>query len=268
MESPDVGSRRHDPVVPRKVRDADRRGGRPRRRRQDDARRAARRRARCAGRYTRTTSRGWDNPVDWWPALLEQVLEPLAAGRAARFTPTSWGGPPRDEVVVEPGPFRRRRGRDGVAGRVPAVPLVCHLGRGAARRSGSSAASRRGGDDTRERWGQWMAAEDDVRRARAARRARGPRGAGRRPVVRERRARPPGQGRDRHRRRARDRPRARAGARRGRARASSSTTSAARSTARARTRRPRSRSSTRSSPPAARRSRTTTTSPTSPPPST
>src|SRR5262249_5029682 len=42
----------------------------------------------------------WDNPVDWWPDLLEQVLEPLAAGRAARFTPTSWGGPLRAEIRV------------------------------------------------------------------------------------------------------------------------------------------------------------------------
>ncbi|HEU5213167.1 MAG TPA: hypothetical protein VFU10_10390 [Gaiellaceae bacterium] len=32
----------------------------------------------------------WDDPVDWWPVLLEQVLEPLAVGQAARFTPTSW----------------------------------------------------------------------------------------------------------------------------------------------------------------------------------
>ena len=31
----------------------------------------------------------WDNPIDWWPVLIEQVLEPLAAGTAARFQPTA-----------------------------------------------------------------------------------------------------------------------------------------------------------------------------------
>src|SRR5262249_13474221 len=40
----------------------------------------------------------WDNPVDWWPELIEKLLAPLAAGRAARYTPTSWGGPEREEV--------------------------------------------------------------------------------------------------------------------------------------------------------------------------
>ena len=102
---------------------------------------------------------GWDNPVDWWPALLEQVLEPLAAGRVARFTPTSWGGPPRDEVVVEPGPFvvlegvtaSRAAFRPDLSYAIwVEAPRDLRLERGLAR----------GGDDTRERWDQWMAAED------------------------------------------------------------------------------------------------------------
>src|SRR6185312_7981652 len=48
---------------------------------------------------------GWDNPVDWWPQLLAQVLEPLADGRAARFTPSSWGGPAPEPVEIAPAPF-------------------------------------------------------------------------------------------------------------------------------------------------------------------
>ncbi|MEM1030738.1 MAG: hypothetical protein AAGN82_10330 [Myxococcota bacterium] len=31
------------------------------------------------------------NPIDWWPRLLEQVIEPLAAGRAARYQRYNWG---------------------------------------------------------------------------------------------------------------------------------------------------------------------------------
>jgi uridine kinase len=44
----------------------------------------------------------WDDPVDWWPRLRELVLEPLAAGRPARYEPTRWGGPEREPIVIEP----------------------------------------------------------------------------------------------------------------------------------------------------------------------
>jgi uridine kinase len=47
----------------------------------------------------------WDNPIDWWPELIEKVLRPIAAGNSARYTPTSWGGPAKPEVVIEPGEF-------------------------------------------------------------------------------------------------------------------------------------------------------------------
>jgi uridine kinase len=47
----------------------------------------------------------WDNPLDWWPHVLEMVLIPLVNGRPASYTPTTWGGPPRQVVVVEPGEF-------------------------------------------------------------------------------------------------------------------------------------------------------------------
>ncbi len=45
----------------------------------------------------------WVDPIDWWPALLERALEPLAAGLAARYQPTTWAGEPRSAVVIEPG---------------------------------------------------------------------------------------------------------------------------------------------------------------------
>lgn len=34
----------------------------------------------------------WDNPIDWWPELLAQVLEPLARGDAASFVPGAGRG--------------------------------------------------------------------------------------------------------------------------------------------------------------------------------
>jgi uridine kinase len=47
----------------------------------------------------------WENPIDWWPELIERVLAPLAAGEPAHYTPTSWGGPDREQIVVEPAGF-------------------------------------------------------------------------------------------------------------------------------------------------------------------
>jgi hypothetical protein len=44
----------------------------------------------------------WENPVDWWPGLLELALAPLAAGKPARYQPTSWGGDERELLVIEP----------------------------------------------------------------------------------------------------------------------------------------------------------------------
>src|SRR5215212_5571040 len=44
----------------------------------------------------------WEDPLDWWPRLIELALEPLAAGRPARFEPTRWGGDVREPIAVEP----------------------------------------------------------------------------------------------------------------------------------------------------------------------
>jgi uridine kinase len=44
----------------------------------------------------------WENPVDWWPRLLDQVLIPLAAGKEATFQPTQWGETTPDPVTVQP----------------------------------------------------------------------------------------------------------------------------------------------------------------------
>jgi uridine kinase len=44
----------------------------------------------------------WDDPLDWWPRLLMLALQPLGAGRPARYEPTRWGGDERQPIVVEP----------------------------------------------------------------------------------------------------------------------------------------------------------------------
>jgi uridine kinase len=47
----------------------------------------------------------WDDPVAWWPRLFDGVLEPLAAGRAGRYTSTEWtDGVPRPGRVITVNP--------------------------------------------------------------------------------------------------------------------------------------------------------------------
>src|SRR4051794_18766287 len=45
----------------------------------------------------------WDNPINWWPEMLERALKPLAAGEVAHYQPTTWGGDERERVLIEPG---------------------------------------------------------------------------------------------------------------------------------------------------------------------
>jgi uridine kinase len=101
----------------------------------------------------------WENPVDWWPELIEQVLVPLAAGRPARYTPSSWGGPAKEQVVVEPVDFVVLEGV--TASRTAFRPYLTYsiwvetprplrLRRGLAR----------DGEDARADWERWMAEED------------------------------------------------------------------------------------------------------------
>jgi uridine kinase len=101
----------------------------------------------------------WNNPVDWWPELIEKVLRPIAAGRSARYSPTDWGGPAKPDVVIEPGDFvllegvtaSREAFRPYLAFAVwIGTPQDVRLGRGL----------RRDGDHARADWERWMAGED------------------------------------------------------------------------------------------------------------
>jgi uridine kinase len=101
----------------------------------------------------------WENPVDWWPDLLDKALVPLAAGRTARYTPTDWGGPAKTEVVVRPVDIvllegvtaSREAFRPYLAFSVwIETPRELRLRRGL----------ERDGSDARAAWERWMAEED------------------------------------------------------------------------------------------------------------
>jgi uridine kinase len=101
----------------------------------------------------------WENPVDWWPDLIELALEPLAAGRPARFTPTSWGDEAHEPVVIEPTGLvilegvtaSRQAFRPYLAYSIwIETPRELRLRRGV----------ERDGEHMRAQWEQWMDGED------------------------------------------------------------------------------------------------------------
>jgi uridine kinase len=48
----------------------------------------------------------WENPVDWWPQLIEKVLEPVSRNEIVRFQRSQWqAGNDRGWVEFRPGNF-------------------------------------------------------------------------------------------------------------------------------------------------------------------
>jgi uridine kinase len=101
----------------------------------------------------------WDDPLDWWPRLLELALQPLAAGRRARFEPTRWGGVGREPIVMEPSgtvilegvTASRQAFRPYLAFSIwVETPRELRLQRGL----------ERDGDAALQAWTEWMEAED------------------------------------------------------------------------------------------------------------
>jgi uridine kinase len=102
----------------------------------------------------------WADPVNWWPRLRDQVLVPLAAGEAATFQPTQWDDTKPDPVIVQPGHLVVVEGVTAIRSafrRFLALkiwvetPCDLCLHRGLAR----------DGEQAREQWEQWLAAEDE-----------------------------------------------------------------------------------------------------------
>ena len=101
----------------------------------------------------------WENPTEWWPDLLTKVLEPLARGESARYVPTSWGGPPRDEVTVKPSQFLILEGV--TASREAFRPYLAYsIWIETPRELRLQRGLERDGEQKREQWNEWMAGED------------------------------------------------------------------------------------------------------------
>lgn len=104
----------------------------------------------------------WDEPMDWWPRLLHEVIEPLAAGTPATYRRSVWdpAKPPIGVARVEPAPMiliegvsaSRREFRDHLAYVIWVdAPHDLRLRRGLARDEW----------DAKEKWERWMATEAD-----------------------------------------------------------------------------------------------------------
>ncbi len=102
-----------------------------------------------------------DHPIDWWPRLLRDVIEPIAAGGVGRFRRYDWDTqrlaewltvPRAPLVVIEGVTAGRREWRDHLAFIVwIETPHAGRLRRGL----------ERDGDEMDGQWADWMAAEDE-----------------------------------------------------------------------------------------------------------
>ena len=102
----------------------------------------------------------WDNPLNWWPLLVEQALKPLAEGAVARYQPTVWAGEKRTPVLIEPGGTVLLEGV--TAARSAFRPYLAYAiwvetDRAVRLQRGID----RDGENAREQWERWMADEDD-----------------------------------------------------------------------------------------------------------
>ena len=103
----------------------------------------------------------WDNPIDWWPQLLERVLVPFSRGEPARYERSHWGGERNGErVEIEPAELLILEGvtasREAFAPYVTysiwvEAPAELRLRRGLDR----------DGPEALEQWRAWMAEEDE-----------------------------------------------------------------------------------------------------------
>lgn len=114
----------------------------------------------------------WEQPIDWWPRMLEQVVEPLAGGRAARYQRYDWlERRLTDWLVVVPSPMVIVEGVSSARSE-----WSKHLSFVVWIETDRSVRLRRGlerdGEGMRRKWEEWMSVEDrhfngDSSRARA-----------------------------------------------------------------------------------------------------
>ena len=102
----------------------------------------------------------WDNPVDWWPELIERLLVPLSRNRVARFERSQWGGDDRGWAEVRPAGFVILEGV--TSSRTAFRPFLTYSIwiETPSRAATAAAGSERDGDEARAQWESWMAEEE------------------------------------------------------------------------------------------------------------
>jgi uridine kinase len=101
----------------------------------------------------------WEDPVEWWPRCIAELLEPLARGEAARYEVSAWNGIARPPVVIHPA---ERVILEGVsASRAAFQPYLFYsIWIETPRELRLQRGLERDGEHMREQWLAWMAAED------------------------------------------------------------------------------------------------------------
>lgn len=101
-----------------------------------------------------------DNPIDWWPRLLEQVIDPLADGRPAVYQRYDWPSETLAEWhTVEPAPIIIIEGVSS-ARREWSRHLSYVIWIETPRELRLQRAVERDGEDAMDDWQDWMAEED------------------------------------------------------------------------------------------------------------
>jgi uridine kinase len=114
----------------------------------------------------------WDEPIDWWPRLIADVLEPLARNEPASYRRTDWSGASLELWgEVEPGGLVLLEGV--TASREAFQPyLAFSIWVETDRATRLARGLDRDGEAAREQWERWMAEEDGyIRREQPAERA-------------------------------------------------------------------------------------------------
>lgn len=101
------------------------------------------------------------NPINWWPRLVSEVLEPLSRNQPARYHRTDWGNPdhqqwgeviPAEFVILEGVTASREAFQPFLTYSVwIETPRELRLARGL----------KRDGEEARAHWEEWMAGEDN-----------------------------------------------------------------------------------------------------------
>jgi len=103
----------------------------------------------------------WDVPLDWWPRLLAEVLEPLSRGETARYRRSNWEG--KEDAGFEeiaPEPFVVL---EGVSSSREAFRLFLTFSIWVETRRELclQRGLKRDGEQARAQWEAWMAEEDE-----------------------------------------------------------------------------------------------------------